>query len=739
MIFRRLEQAPHSLLGRRWVWCAVYLLGLLPLTIGPRLGGPLEVPRAGTTAEADIRASVPIEVVDPDATRARRQAARDAVAPVYDLDRDAEGRAHAFVRDLFARGRRAEPTAGLPPRAQVYLEAGGFAAPVEARLQESVREAFERPIAAGRRLLPLSGTVVLREMPGGRSSPATAPLDAVTPEEARSAALQALARAGAPEAERAALEPLIADLLVPNLLYNAPLTESRRAEAEARVEPLVARWPAGRTIVHRGEIVDDAAGRTLHVLNATLAARRSIPTILGHLLLLGLLLFFIDRYVFIYQKSYRRARELFALLVVVTVAGLALDRGFIWLIERVASTLTQAPFNDPALYRPLVPVATGTMLITLLVSPRAGMAFVLFLVPLLGLLTEWDLRSLLLGLLSSLAAIYGITTYRRRSVLIRAGLLLGGINAVSVLALRGVAPGAGPASHVWFEMCCGLAGGIVVSVLVSFLLPLLESTFNILTDVRLLELSNLANPLLRRLALESPGSYHHSVIVGTLAEAAAESIGANALFCRVAAYYHDVGKLVKPAYYVENQKQGENRHDRLKPHLSALVIASHVRLGIDLARAHGVPREILDIIPQHHGTRRINYFYQKARRIGSPQEGEVREADFRYPGPRPQSREAALLMLADSIEAAARSLDDPQPARLKGVVNTIVSDVVLDDQFSECDLSFSDLERVRAAFFKALCSIHHHRIDYPGFDFGAIEARPFRASATHDVPPADAG
>jgi putative nucleotidyltransferase with HDIG domain len=239
--------------------------------------------------------------------------------------------------------------------------------------------------------------------------------------------------------------------------------------------------------------------------------------------------------------------------------------------------------------------------------------------------------------------------------------------------------------------------------------------------------------------MESPGSYHHSVIVGTLAEAAAESIGANALFCRVAAYYHDVGKLVKPTYFVENQKQGENRHDRLKPHLSALVIASHVREGMELARSHGVPESILDIIPQHHGTRRINYFYQKARRSGSLPEGEIREADFRYPGPRPQSREAALLMLADSIEAAARSLDDHHPGRLKGVVNTIVSDVVLDDQFSECDLSFSDLERVRAAFFKALCSIHHHRIDYPGFDFEAVEARPFRASATHDVPAADAG
>ena len=739
MTFRRLVRGRESLRGRRWVWCVVYLAALLPITLAPRLGGGVPVPPAGTTAPADIRAPLPLEQLDAEATDRRRREARDSVAPIYDLDGEAAGRALQFLADQFDRGRRSEPSSGLPEAARDFLVANRFSGDIEVRLREAVGAGFRRPVAGGRSLLPVTGPVVLRELPGGRTSRLTAPIDAATPDEARRTAAAELARGGASPAEIAALEPLLADLVTANLSYDAALTEARRAEAAERVAPLVSRYPAGRTIVRQGETVDEGAERTLAALNRSMAERLSVPTILGHLLLLGLVLFFIDRYVFVDQRSHRRERELFSLLVVVTIVGLALEGGFLWLFERVASSLSQAPFNDPSLYLPMVPVATGTMLITLLVSPRAGMAFILFFLPLLGLMTEWDLRSLLFGLLSSLAAIHGITAYRRRSTLIRAGLLLGAINAIGVLALRGAATSTVPASHVGFEMACGFAGGILVSILVSFLLPMLESTFNILTDVRLLELSNLANPLLRRLAMESPGSYHHSVIVGTLAEAAAESIGANALFCRVAAYYHDVGKLVKPTYYVENQKQGENRHDRLKPHLSALVIASHVREGMELARSHGVPESILDIIPQHHGTRRINYFYQKARRSGSLQEGEIREADFRYPGPRPQSREAALLMLADSIEAAARSLDDHHPGRLKGVVNTIVSDVVLDDQFSECDLSFSDLERVRAAFFKALCSIHHHRIDYPGFDFEAVEARPFRASATHDVPSADAG
>jgi hypothetical protein len=225
------------------------------------------------------------------------------------------------------------------------------------------------------------------------------------------------------------------------------------------------------------------------------------------------------------------------------------------------------------------------------------------------------------------------------------------------------------------------------------------------------------------------------VIVGTLAEAAAESIGANPLFCRVAAYYHDVGKMLKPSYYVENQREGVNRHDKLNPHMSALVIASHVKEGLFLARSYGLPQQVLDIIPQHHGTRKINFFYQKAKKSEDLEVEEVRESDFRYPGPRPQTREAAIFMLSDSIEAAARTLEDPSPARFKGLIRKIASDVVLDGQFDECDLTFSDLEKASAAFLRTLSSIYHHRVDYPGFEFEKIQERPFRGSRTHENQP----
>jgi putative nucleotidyltransferase with HDIG domain len=471
--------------------------------------------------------------------------------------------------------------------------------------------------------------------------------------------------------------------------------------------------------------------RTLVAYNRARDMGAAGMVILGNLLLLSLLLFFMSRYVFFYQKSYSRERHLFALMVVVMILGLTLDRGFQWLFDNVVDSFQVEPYSNPAFYRFMVPMAAGAMLITLLVNPRVGMAYALFNVPLVGMLMEWHLPLLLFCLLSNLAGIYGITAYRQRTALIKAGLVLGVVNAVAVLALQSVVGPEVSTSHLLFQMFCGFAGGILVAVVISFLLPLLEWSFNILTDVRLLELSNPNNPLLRRLAVEAPGSYNHSVIVGTLAESAAESIGANALFCRVAAYYHDVGKMLKPAYFVENQSDGPNRHDRLSPHMSALIIASHVKEGIELARSYGLPQQVLDIIPQHHGTRKINFFYEKAKKIENPSLEEVRDTDFRYPGPKPQSREAAIFMMSDSIEAAARSLDDPSPARFKGLIRRIVSDIVLDDQFSDCDLTFSDLEKGKVAFLKTLCSIYHHRVDYPGFEFEKVTERSFRSSKTH--------
>ena len=755
----RITDAMEGVVSSRVLWSLLFLLALVPLMAAPRIGPALPALSPGSVVPEDIVAPATLEYVDDAATGEVRAAATAAVLPVFDLDTRALGDAIGMIHRSFQEWRRVREAAlrrsgvpasraelmtalkeisglAVPPEGMAYLVRAGFDSAVEERLCTALREVFQHRVVGSKAFLPRGDRVRVRDTRVGSEWVESPLKDLLSLDESRRLAQRALAAAGAGSDERASLGPLLADLVMPNFSYDAALTDSRRHEASDRIEPLMVRIPKGKLLLRRGDVVSEDEARALAAFNEARQAGVSGRVILGNLLLMSLLLFFMARYALFYQQSMRRDRHLFALLVVVTVMGLLLDRGFLWLYEHLVDSFQVEPYSNPSFYRFMVPMAVGAMLITLLVNPRVGMAYTLFYVPLFGMMMEWDLPLLLFCLVGNLAGIYGVTTYRQRTALIKAGLLLGGVNAVAVVALESVAGLALPPSHLAFQALCGFAGGILVAILASFLLPLLESLFDLLTDVRLLELSNLNNPLLRRLAVEAPGSYNHSVIVGTLAEAAAEAIGANALFCRVAAYYHDVGKMLKPDYFIENQREGSNRHDGLSPHMSALVIASHVKEGYELAKSYGLPKQVLDIIPQHHGTRKINYFYQKAKKVENPEVEQVSESDFRYPGPKPQTREAAIFMLSDSIEAAARTLEDPSPARFKGLIRKIVSDVVLDDQFDECDLTFADLEKASAAFLRTLGSIYHHRVDYPGFEFDRVPERPFRGSRTHeDLPP----
>jgi hypothetical protein len=249
------------------------------------------------------------------------------------------------------------------------------------------------------------------------------------------------------------------------------------------------------------------------------------------------------------------------------------------------------------------------------------------------------------------------------------------------------------------------------------LLPSLESLFDITTNFKLLELSNLHQPILRQLILVAPGTYHHSIVLGTLAEAAAEAVGANSLLVRVSACYHDIGKIKKPAYFIENQMEALNRHDKLSPSMSSLIVTSHVKDGVELARESKLPAPIIDIIRQHHGTSLITFFYQKAKDAENTRLAEVREEEYRYTGPKPQTKEAAIVMLADAVEAASKTLTDPTPARVQGMVERIINNIFVDGQLEECDLTLRDLHQIAKAFVRILTGIFHHRVDYPGFNF----------------------
>jgi putative nucleotidyltransferase with HDIG domain len=343
---------------------------------------------------------------------------------------------------------------------------------------------------------------------------------------------------------------------------------------------------------------------------------------------------------------------------------------------------------------------------------------------------------------------------RRRSRLLRAGMFVGIATWVLALTFGLIGPIVWeyPASTDWkmigWQSLAAVSSGIITAILVGGVLPVLESIFGITTDISWLELADLNHPLLKRMTIEAPGTYHHSLVVANLAEAAAEKIGANATLCRVCSYFHDIGKLVKPDYFTENMNFERNPHDDLAPTMSALIIIAHVKEGVDLALKHNLNQEIVDIIQQHHGTSLVQYFYRRALQqqedarqggkimnIRAEDIPEVREESFRYGGPRPQTKEAAIINLADSIESASRSLEKPAPQKIDQLIKDIIEKRILDHQLDESPLTMRELQEIGASFKFTMRSMMHSRISYPS-------DRPQRSKeqvqARRDAPPVSA-
>jgi hypothetical protein len=366
----------------------------------------------------------------------------------------------------------------------------------------------------------------------------------------------------------------------------------------------------------------------------------------------------------------------------------------------------------------LLPLCMVAMLIRLVIGLEMAL-IVSLLVAFFGSLFVDD--SIYLGFYFFISGIAGasfISLAKKRIDVIKAGFMTGCMNVITIIFLHFIISFSDKLSEfaamdLFWNMVLGLSGGLLAAFFGTFMLLIAESVFNYTTDFKLLDLANQITPVLRELMVQAPGTYHHSIIVGSLSEAAADSIGENGLLARVGCLYHDIGKSKKPLYYVENQTYRENKHDRLTPRMSARVIQSHVKDGIEMARHAKLPEEIIDMIPQHHGTRLISFFYNKAKEKADPEVETIDEKDFRYEGPKPQSRVAGIVLLADGLEAITRTLDDPTPARLRGVVRGHINKIFSEGELDETDLTLRDLSGIASAFTRVLTSIFHHRIDYP--------------------------
>ncbi|MDP3789384.1 MAG: HDIG domain-containing protein, partial [Candidatus Omnitrophota bacterium] len=358
----------------------------------------------------------------------------------------------------------------------------------------------------------------------------------------------------------------------------------------------------------------------------------------------------------------------------------------------------------------IMPIATGAMLIAMLLDSGCAFLVAVLMSVIIGIISGNKFDMMAVALIAGMTSVYLVKGVRRRSQILVAGIVVGIAQFIMIcgLGLLNLVE-----MNVFLkEGMWGFAGGILSAAIVMLILPLFESLFELTTNITLLELSDLNHPLLRRMLLEAPGTYHHSLIVGNLAEAACESVGANSLLARVGSYYHDIGKIEKSEYFSENETDKKSYHEGLTPSMSALIITSHVKDGIELAKEYRLNKTLIDFIGQHHGTGLIYYFYQRAL---EKTEGEepLPEEGFRYSGPKPQTKEAAIVLLADSVEAASRTLDDPTPARVESLVRKIINNKFIDSQLDECELTLKDMNKIAGAFVRILTGIFHTRVEYP--------------------------
>ena len=599
------------------------------------------------------------------------------------------------------------------------LQAATWSAAVQRDVKELVRVAMSDYIVLELDRLPASGSITVQRLEGSSRTEFTLD-DFRSIVDLRQAKDTITRTAQADFADRpahllATIVTMARALAVPNLRFNASETEVRRELAAAAIAPVTTSYQRGQVILRSGEPVTPWALRVIERMNAEALGYRPAVHHAALTLLLALLAGLFVRFSERFLPGFRRRfNDLLAM-----AALLLFTVGFAALLAGVGRGVGDALPGTAFQY--VVPVAVGGILLRTLMNAVSAAAWSVLAGICCAAVMGGDLLLGVFYVVSSLAAVAGLGQAHERGRLIRAGLVAALANVSIVIALDLVSlsgtsgPGlfGGDLTSPLFHILFALLGGVMSGILAVGLAPMFE-TLGFVTDSKLLELSNLNHPLLREMIVKAPGTYHHSMVVGSLAEAAAEAVGANSLLVRVGAFFHDIGKALKPQYFIENQRDVENVHDRLSPSMSALVIISHVKEGIELARKHKLPEPLIDMIPQHHGTSLVSFFYNKAVQQADPEKGEViNDSDYRYPGPKPQTKEAAIMMLADGVEAATRSLKTHSQGAISARVQKILNKCVADGQLDECPLTLRDLHIASETFVQVLMGIHHHRIEYP--------------------------
>lgn len=723
------------------IGCSILVLLTTLLLFSNRTSNFNDNYKLGDVLARSITAPADLTAVDQAETERRKAAIRESTRAVFNFD---SSRAETSVQSFRSAWEDLQKQATSGDKTLIWTGEGGQAV-AETIVSHNFNEAdldrlasLIREIGAGyiyddidaERLQQDIVLVDVREPAAQMIVPAPRTRMTSLSSARRSLELRIVTLQGWTPEQKTALTSALVPLIRPNVVFDGAATTTAREQEANRVAPVEVSLKRNQVVAREGDTVTPTVLAQINAIKSAGHTGRPWHNFFG------LLLVVIGVYWAAWKFAEHRTgtsplslskQKAFALVSSAILVQTALMRVGFTFGESVAARM-QAPFNDPMIWNFAIPFAAAALLVAMLVDTQlaflTGITTALFA----GMLAPGGMQKALFAMVSCSAAIYGIGRYRERQSVTLAGLLVGVVNVIMALAL--IAYSEQPLTPRTFLMAAGagMAGGLLTAIFAAGGLPINESMFGILTDVKLLELSNADLPVLGQLALRAPGTNQHSHAVGQLAEDACRAVGANPLLARIGALYHDIGKLAAPEYFVENQ-QGDNPHDRLRPYQSAKIITSHVTYGTKLAKEIALPQKIADFIPQHHGTRTLHYFLRKAQAQAKPND-KIDESDFRYPGPKPQFKEAAIMMLADSCEAAARSLARPDPENIRAIVVKIVDAIISDGQLDECDVTLQELTTIREAMISALTAIYHARIDYPGYNPPAM---------TGPLPPLPAG
>lgn len=736
----------------RWILLSVITLIFLTLLYPNLIHNPLSY-SLGDVVERDIKAPKGFLIEDPDATEINRRKAMEDVLSVYDLDSPlgpalSKGVTQAFslVRRIIESEKTAQITnnfsdVGSPVQplhkpnlhdriweqknkfeetigfsvsdgAYAILEKDEFSKSTADLIVRILSTVFENGIVSNKDVLlkEIDKGIILRDISSFSETISIRLKSFYGLDQART-----MVRViGTPLLNEVNynLRNLIVDfvhqLIKPNINFNRKETEERKKKAYESVKPVLYKIKAGEMLMREGERVTPDHLHKINALQSQEKQHLKLSVGVGATMMMVCLLCI----VFILLKYHKRPinrnlnNDLLFLACMLIVFFLVAR-----LSVTLSETLAQKTSSGISLSAMLlgVPMASGAMTVCLFLGLNVAASFALILSIATAFIFQNRFDIFVYFLLSSLTAAYCMQHCRERKVFIKAGIRIGLLNVVLASAMTFLSTDFYVVELLW-NLGFAFLGGVGSGIVAAGIAPLVEIIFEYTTDIKLLELANLDCPILRKLMIEAPGTYHHSVVVGSMVEAAASEIGANPLMAKVCGYYHDIGKVKKPLYFIENQINGKNKHDKLAPSMSRRILIAHVKDGVEIARENKLGQTIMDTIQQSHGTSLISYFFEKAKQLKGDK--EINADDYRYPGPKPQTREAGLLMLADVVEAASRTLDNPTPARIQGLVQKLINKVFSDGQLNNCELTLKDLNSIAKTFNKILNGIHHHRIEY---------------------------